>query len=347
MNSFKKVSLIIAAALTSTALVVAPSSAAPLAVTVAGSANATTALAPATANVPADNKVDSADAVALVATADTGTVVSFVSTGGVKLVLALDNAPTAPVLASAGTTSYSATSQGSAITIYAFTTSTNTGSVTITNGAYSTIVYVKGIAGSAYNVGVSVPAAAAVGTIPSITVNVTDVFGNAVGGETVTATLIGGTWADASISKSIVTSTAANVTSDSTLTLGAKAEKLAVAVAGTVTVAATGATAATAVTGLAAPVKAVVATFAVTDLNGTVTALNARVAALTAELAVVNAALVAEKTGRANDSATATTNATTAKAAADLAKATYIKEYNALATKWNKKFPKLKVALKK
>ena len=347
MNSFKKVSLIIAAALTSTALVVAPSSAAPLAVTVAGSANATTALAPATANVPADNKVDSADAVALVATADTGTVVSFVSTGGVKLVLALDNAPTAPVLASAGTTSYSATSQGSAITVYAFTTSTATGSVTITNGAYSTIVYVKGIAGSAYNVGVSVPAAAAVGTIPSITVNVTDVFGNAVGGETVTATLIGGTWADASISKSIVTSTAANVTADSTLTLGTKAEKLAVAVAGTVTVAATGAASATAVTGLAAPVKAVVATFAVTDLNGTITALNARVAALTAELAVVNAALVAEKTGRANDSATATTNATTAKAAADLAKATYIKEYNALATKWNKKFPKLKVALKK
>jgi hypothetical protein len=347
MNSFKKVSLIIAAALTSTALVVAPSSAAPLAVTVAGSANATTALAPATANVPADNKVDSADAVALVATADTGTVVSFVSTGGVKLVLALDNAPTAPVLASAGTTSYSATSQGSAITVYAFTTSTNTGSVTITNGAYSTIVYVKGTAGSAYNVGVSVPAAAAVGTIPSITVNVTDVFGNVVGGETVTATLIGGTWADASISKSIVTSTAANVTADSTLTLGTKAEKLAVAVAGTVTVAVTGATSATAVTGLAAPVKAVVATFAVTDLNGTVAALNARVAALTAELAVVNAALVAEKTGRANDSATATTNATLAKAASDLAKATYVSEYNALAKKWNKKFPKLKVALKK
>ncbi len=36
-----------------------------------------------------------------------------------------------------------------------------------------------------------------------------------------------------------------------------------------------------------------------------------------------------------------------AKADADLAKATYIKEYNALATKWNKKFPKLKVTLKK
>jgi uncharacterized small protein (DUF1192 family) len=353
MNSFKKVSLIIAAALTSTALVVAPSSAAPLAVTVAGSANATTATAPATANVPADNKVDSADAVALVATADTGTVVSFVSTGGVKIVLALDNAPTAPVLASAGTTSYSTTSQGNAITVYAFTTLTNTGSVTITNGAYSTIVYVKGNAGAAYNVGISVPTAAAVGTIPSVSVNVTDVFGNPVGGETVTATLIGGTWADASISKSIITSTAANVTADSTLTLGSKAEKLAVAVAGTVTVAATGAASATAVTGLAAPVKAVVASFAVTDLNGTIAALNARVAGLTAELASAIAARSADKIASDKalaDAKTTSDSATvTAKVAADIAlataKAEHKAKFNALAKKWNAKNPKAKVAL--
>ena len=67
-----------------------------------------------------------------------------------------------------------------------------------------------------------------------------------------------------------------------------------------------------------------------------------------------NAALAAEKAGRAadkvaSDSATATAKAATvtAQAAADLAKATYKAEYNALATKWNKKFPKLKVALKK
>jgi hypothetical protein len=353
MNSFKKISLIIAAAMTSTALTIAPSSAAPLAVTVAGSANATTATAPATANVPADNKVDAADAVALVATADTGTAVSFVSTGGVKIVLALDNAPTAPVLASAGTTSYSTTSQGNAITAYAFTTSTNTGSVTITNGAYSTIVYVKGNAGAAYNVGISVPAAAAVGTIPSVSVNVTDVFGNPVGGETVTATLIGGTWADASISKSIITSTAANVASDSTLTLGSKAEKLSVAVAGTVTVAATGAASATAVTGLAAPVKAVVASFAVTDLNGTITALNARVAGLTAELAAANAGRAADKVAAdkalADAKAASDSAAVTAKVAADIAlataKAEHKAKFNALAKKWNAKNPKAKVAL--
>ena len=189
---------------------------------------------------------------------------------------------------------------------------------------------------------------------------ITDVFGNAVGGETVTATLIGATWADLSISKSILTSTAAQVTADSTLVLGTKAEKLAPAVAGTVTIAVTGASSATAVTGLAAPVKAAVASFTVTDLNGTVNALNAQVASLNAQLAVANAALVAEKTARAADKVAAdkvladakiaSDSATvTAKAAADLALATanaaYKAKYNALATKWNKKNPKAKVAL--
>jgi len=362
MNSFKKIAIVIAAALTSTALVVAPSSAAPLAVTVAGAANTTTALAPATANVPADNKVDAADAVALVATADTGTVVTFASTGGVRLVLALDNAPTAPVLASAGTTTHSATSQGVGITVYAFTTSTATGSVTITNGAYSTIVYVKGIAGSAYNIGVSVPSAVAVGTIPSVGVNVTDVFGNAVGGETVTTTLIGATWADASISKSIVTSTAANVAGDSTLTLGSKSERLSLAVAGNVTVAATGAASATAVTGLPAPVKATVATFSVTDLNGVIAGLNGQVASLNAQLSSISSQLAAEKAARVADKTAADkaiadakiasdSAAAIAKAGSDLAlaqaAATYKEEYNALAKKWNAKNPKAKVALKK
>jgi hypothetical protein len=373
MNSFKRAAIVIAAALTSTALVIAPSSASPLAVTVAGVANTTTVLAPASANVPADNKVDAADAVALVATAETGTTVSFTATGGARLVLALDNSPTAPVLASAGTTTYSVRSQGVSMTVYAFTTSTATGAVTITNGAYSTIVYVKGNVGPAYNVAVSVPATSAVGTIPSLTVNVTDVFGNPVGGETVSTTLIGSAWADGSISKSIVTSTSADVLADAKLSLGSKTEKLAIATAGTVTVAATGATEATAVVGLAAPVKAVVASFTVVDLNGTIAALNAQVGFLNAQLAAINAALVAEKSARAvdktasdkaladakvvsdkalADAKVAADSATvTAKVASDLAlakaAAAYKAEYNALAKKWNAKNPKAKVALKK
>lgn len=337
MNSFKKISLVIAAALTGTVLATS-ASAAPLAVTVAGSANTTSSTAPASVTVPADNSVDSADAVAIAATADTGTVVTFTASSTVKLVTALTSGSTT-VASTAGTASYSATSTGSAVTVYAYTTSTATGSVVITNGSYSTIVYVKGTTTVAYNVSVAVPAAVAVGTIPSITVSVSDIFGNAVGGETVTATLIGGTFADGSISKSIVTSTAAQVTADSTLTLGSKKENLATAVAGTVTVAVTGATSATAVTGLAAPVKAVVSSFGVTDLNGTIAALNARVSALTSEVGSLNSALVAERSLRASESATAT--------AAAVSAAKLKAEYNALATKWNKKNPKAKVALKK
>jgi hypothetical protein len=126
---------------------------------------------------------------------------------------------------------------------------------------------------------------------------------------------------------------------------------------GTVTLVAT-ATVATAVTGLTAPLGVIVKTATVRDLASELAVKNA-------ELATVTAQLAAEKAGRANDSATAASvlaaaKAETAKAnadaatakisaqvAADLAKATYVAEYNALAKKWNAKFPKAKVALKK
>ena len=115
------------------------------------------------------------------------------------------------------------------------------------------------------------------------------------------------------------------------------------------------ATVATAVTGLAAPVGSVSATIVVRDIAAELAAKNAELATANAALKAAQDALAAEKAGRALDSATATSKAAadaiTAKAAADLATATaaakYKAEYNALATKWNKKFPKLKVALKK
>ena len=335
MKSLKKIAVASAAALALLGIQSINASAAPLVVTVAGSANATTSTAPATANVPADNTVDSADAVAL--TADTGTVVSFTATGGVKLVTAL-SATNAVVNSSAGATSYSVTSTGAAVTVYAFTTSTSTGSVTIVNGSYSTVVFIKGIAGSVSNVGVSVPTAVAVGTIPQITVSTSDVFGNPVS-DTVTATLIGGVWADGSISKQIVTSTAAQVAADSTLVLGSKKESLAVAVIGTVTIAVTGATSASAVTGLNVPVKAVVASFTVTDLNGTIAQLQAQINSLSKQLADANSTVAANKI--AADAAAA------AKVISDAAVIKEKADYNKLATAWNKAFPKKKVALKK
>lgn len=366
MNSFKKISIATAAALAIVGLSVAPSSAAPLTVAVASATNATTATAPATVAVPSANQITSGTSVALAATADTGTIVSFTASSTVKLVAALHTS-SAPVSVASGVSTLSVTSAGAAITVYAYTTTTATGSVTIVNGAYSTIVYIKGTAGAASNVAVSVPSATAVGTIPTITVSATDVFGNAVAtGETITATVIGSTFADGSSTKNLVTTTTADNAADSTLVVGSKTAALATAVAGTIQVVVTGVASAATVAGLPVPTKAATASFVVSDLNGTIATLRAELAAEKAGRALDAQAasnlLAAEKAGRAADKvaadkaladalAKASADAVTAKAAADVATAVaaakYKAEYNALATKWNKKNPKAKVALKK
>jgi hypothetical protein len=247
--------------------------------------------------------------------------------------------------------------------VYAYTTSTAVGSVTVTNGSYSTIVYIKGTAGAASNVAVAVPSATAVGTIPTITVSATDVFGNVIAtGETITATVIGSTFADGSITKTLVTTTTAEGAADTTLVVGSKTASLATAVAGTVQVVVTGASSAATVTGLAAPIKAATSSFVVSDLNGTIAkltadlaaekagrALDAQAAANAKAAATVTAAaeLAAAKAEAAKAVADAATAKIAADAAADLAKAAYVAEYNALAKKWNAKNPKAKVVLKK
>jgi hypothetical protein len=304
--------------------------------------------------------------VALAATADTATVVSFVASDTIKLVTALHTTDSPKTIAS-GVSTLSVTSTGAALTVYAYTTSVKVGTVTITNGAYSTVVYIKGNAGAASNVAVAVPAASSVGTIPTVTVSATDVFGNPVlTGETITATVLGSSFADGTITKTLVTSTTAEATADTTLVAGSKTASLAVGVSGTVTVVVTGATSAATVAGLSAPVKAAQAAFTISDLNGTVATLTAQLAAEKAGRALDAQAaanvLSAEKAGRAADKVAAdkaladakaaSDSATvTAKAASDLALATaaakYKAEYNALAKKWNAKNPKAKVALKK
>jgi hypothetical protein len=367
MNSFKKISIATAAALAIVGLSVAPSSAAPLTVAVASVTNATTATAPATVAVPSANQITSGTSVALAATADTGTTVSFTASSTVKLVAALHTS-NAPVSVASGVSTLTLAGAGTtAVTVYAYTTTTAVGSVTIVNGSYSTIVYIKGTAGAASNVAVSVPSATAVGTIPTITVSATDVFGNAIAtGETITATVIGSTFADGSSTKNLVTTTTAENAADSTLVVGSKTAALATAVAGTIQVVVTGVSSAATVAGLPVPTKAATASFVVSDLNGTIATLRAELAAEKAGRALDAQAasnlLAAEKAGRAADKvaadkaladalAKASADAVTAKAAADVATAAaaakYKAEYNALATKWNKKNPKAKVALKK
>jgi hypothetical protein len=180
------------------------------------------------------------------------------------------------------------------------------------------------------------PASGAAGTVATLRVAGYDVFGNLKGGATIN-TLVS--------SNGVATATA--LTTDTAVaTLGTKDQTVTLPASGSVVVTAY-ATVATAVTGLSTPVGAVTATVVVRDLAG-------ELAARTAELAVANAALAAEKAGRAADKVAADKALTDAaaklatdKAAADLAKAIYIKEYNALATKWNAKNPKAKVKLKK
>jgi hypothetical protein len=342
MKSFKKVSLIIAAALTSTMLVspAANANAGTVTLTVANSAatGGTVATTPVSLPVPADNSIDAADALRIAVTlVDTGTVVTAVATNA-TIVPALAT-PTAPVTASSGSSTLSvATGTGTAADFYVYTKSTAVGTVAITRAGTTTVYYVQGSnsAATANSITLSAPASGAAGTSQVLKVSAFDVFGNPKSGVTVN-TLVS--------SNGVATSTALT-TDTATATIGTKEQTITLPASGSVTVTAY-ATVASAVTGLAAPVGSVVATVAVRDLAG-------ELASVTSRLAIANAELAAEKAGRAADKlasdkaiADAAAKLATDKAAADLAKAIYIKEYNALATKWNAKNPKAKVKLKK
>jgi hypothetical protein len=266
---------------------------------------------------------------------DTGTVVTAVAVNA-TLVPAL-SATGAAVTASSGSSTLSiATGTGNSADFYVYTKSTAVGSVSITRSGTTTVYYVQGAAGALNSITLTAPASAAAGTSQVLKVSGFDVFGNLKGGATINTL----------VSSSGVALVTALTTDTAATTLGTKEQTVTIPAVGSVTVVAY-ATVATAVTGLAAPVGSVSATIAVRDVVAELAAKNAELATANAALKAAQDALAAEKAGRASDSATATAAAATAKAAADLAKATYVAEYNALAKKWNKKFPKLKVKLKK
>jgi hypothetical protein len=276
----KKLSILVAALVATTSIIATTANAAPLSITVAGNANATTSTyaGSAAVNVPSSNVIDAGHSVALAATADTGTTVSFVASG-VKLVTALDSVP-APKTVASGVSSYSAVSQGVAITVYAYTTSTSVGSVTITNGSYSTVVYIHGIAGTIYNVSASLPGQISTGTIGTVTALATDVFGNPVDSQSLWVTLIGATFSDLSSVKQVVTAT--KVAADADLTgatvWGSASFKLAPAAGTSITAVVSTSAQINAVLGLATPVKTGSITVAVADLNATITGLSSQLA---------------------------------------------------------------------
>jgi len=355
MNSFKKIAFVIAAALTGTMLVAPASNAAAMTVATTTWNAAKTGGAgfdtPATdgvtaANaiarpVPADNSVDNVDVTKFVVTVDTGTSVTATATNAT---IVTDYTGASVVSASAGSASTTiAVGTGTTATFYVYSKTTTVGSVAIVNGAYSTVVYVKGTAGAANAISLTGLDTAAAGTTQTLTAKAVDVFGNPVSGLTVNAVVgngtitTGGTIANAGVTSALTTSADA-------ATLGTAEFKIAIPATGTTSVTIY-ATVAAAVTGLTAPVGTVSKSIVIRDLA-------TELASVQAQLIAANIALASEKTAHEATKAAAAkaaTDAVTAKATADLALATAKAEYkatfNALATKWNKKNPKAKVAL--
>jgi hypothetical protein len=277
MNSFKKISIatVSAIALVATAIMAVPANASVVAAVTVGVTDVATtskvATTPATPTVPSDNKVDLADTVKFVVTVPTGTIVRATATES-KLVTVLDAAD-APVPASAGAASVEInTGSGTTATFYAFTTKTTAGSVVVTAGGSSSTYYLKGVAGPAYNLSVSVPTVAGLGSDVDFTATATDVFGNVVENATITTTLLRGTV------KTALTWNSTDKLYKGVITTPATAG----AVAGLANISATD------VTGLAKAVKEVSFSIAAADLATQVATLSALLATAQADAAKAN-----------------------------------------------------------
>lgn len=317
MSSFKKIALAVSAALVGSLFMVAPARAG--VPTVAVSVNtvadndANTIAGAAVATVPADNKVEAADAVKFALTnIDAGTTV-LVSTVKATVVPALHTV-TIPVTSKSGSNSLSiAVGTGTTADFYVYTTTTEVGTVTIVNGANTLTYYVKGTAGGAYNLDATVKSDVSTASIVENTVKVTDIFGNVVGGVTPTVTVIGAT-----IEVAATASDATTGISKFSTKYAATAGQAAVSIAlpGVITD----------VDGLDAAKKSTVKFVTVSDLASEVTNLKAVAAKAAEELAAEKAAHAKTKAELAQalgsvDLVTKTAATTKAALEADLAKA--------------------------
>jgi hypothetical protein len=349
MNSFKKIALAVVAAMGLSTLVVTPASANTVSVAVTTAVSGSgTAAAPYTVKVPSDNVVSVADtttvtnneALLITATVVAGTPVTFTAVGaGTRIVSAIGSTTGA----SAGSSSLTVTPASTTASVYAYTTTTAASAITISVTGASTTIYLKGVAGPAYNLKMTAPASGSISGKVTATFEVSDIFGNAVA-DTVTVTTLGGATAGTVTADALVVG---KYTSDITLP----------ALAGTVAVGGSIATP-TSVPTIGLPVVNQTAIIAVSDVASALAAANAALAAEKVaranDAAIAAQVLAAEKAARAADAATAaaalatekaaheTTKAANAQALADLKKA-----FNALAKKWNAKNPKAKVTLVK
>ena len=366
MNSFKKIALAVVAAMTLGTLVVTPASANTVSVAVTTKAVATddgSAGAPLTVNVPYDNVISdtattTSEVLTLTATVPSGTTVTFTTTGAnTKLLTAIGST----VTTASGVTSMTVTPASTTAVAYLYTTSTAASAVTVSVLGASTTLYVKGIAGPAFNVALSVPATGNIGGSVTATALVTDIFGNPKA-TAPTFTAINAT-AAAAVQDALVTN---KYTSIVTLPTTGGSSAVGVSI-----------TAPTAVPTLATAVTSTSAIVSTLDLAAALAAEKAaRDADKVASAAALAAAVKAEQDKAAAAAITAAAeiaklkaDAVTAKVAADKAladaqaaakaeldkvkadNATAIaamkKAFNALAAKWNKANPKAKVALVK
>jgi hypothetical protein len=270
MTSLKKPLIAIASALALVATMVVATPASAATVTLSGgnfaspATDGTTAAKAVTVPVPADNTVDAADVLTVAVTsAATNSNVVFTATNA-KIVTALHSSND-PVTSASGSSSVTVpTGTGTTATIYVFTTTTEVGTVVVTAGGNVSTYYVRGSAGSAYNIFTTIPAVANLNSDIDFTVKSTDVFGNAVEDAAITASVLRGsvktqpTW---SSSKKVY---------EGALTAPATAGDM----AGIVKISAT------AVSGLPKPVSEVMFKIAVADLADALAIANDKIAKL-------------------------------------------------------------------
>jgi hypothetical protein len=268
MTSFKKplIAIASAVALVGAMLIAGPANASSATLTVAGASPASAGTSSASAialPVPSDNDVSSADALRIALSGVTAGSNVVVTSTNAKIVTAVTSGSTTVKVDSGVSTATISTGTGTTADIYVYTTTTETGTVVVSANNNTTTYYVKGTAGSAYNLKVAAPTVANLGATVEVTATVTDVFGNAVTNASISSTVIRGSIGAFSYD-------ATDKRYEATLT--------APATAGTTVIANT--IAASAVAGLAKPSTEVISSISVADLAGQVAALQTQVAAM-------------------------------------------------------------------
>jgi len=200
--SKKLIAVASATALALSALVgIAPASASvTLNVTGADSGDGTSS-SPYLESVPVANILNADTSIAVTATAAAGDVMTVTATGGVRILDTVTGVAAGTLYSAAsGTQSYVVTITSDATTkdFIVYNTSTTAGTFQVslksaTASATGAAQYMKGVAGTPYNINVTAPSTTSAGTASEVTFTATDVFGNVIeASATVTDIIVAG-----------------------------------------------------------------------------------------------------------------------------------------------------------